>query len=375
MVDLLAGLRVLVVDDDDDLGALVRALLVPTPGPDSRAVEVVTAGSLTDGALRLIEEERPDVVLLDLGLPDVPGVTPVAGVAVLASIPDAPPVVAITAAASDRGPDAVAAGACDYLDKTELVQPGRLRRAVCLAVARDRRTRRTASAAEDLGATDQLAQLSGRLRHDLRHPLTTAIAALDTVLQVELDDDAREGLLVMVTERLRELTRRLDDLSGALAAREEPAAPTREELDLRDLADEVRVDLVPWERDRLHVAVHGDGQVWASRRLLRALLGGLVRNALQYNPDADVTIHVEVRIEDGRAVLLVADDGIAIAPELRDAVFDIGWTSDAPALGVGLSAANSAATMMDGAIRAVGSPYGGAAFRVELPQRPMVTTG
>lgn len=373
MTDRLSGLRVLLVDDDDDLGTLVRALLVTSDG--SPGVEVVTAGSLTDGALRLVEEERPDVVLLDLGLPDVPGVTPVGGVAVLASIPDAPPVVAITAAASDRGPDAVAAGACDYLDKTELVQPGRLRRAVTLAVARDRRQRRAAGEADELvGATDQLAQLSGRLRHDLRHPLTTAIAALDTVLQVELDDEAQEGLLVMVTERLRELTRRLDDLSGALAAREEPSAPTREQLDLHHLVHEVRADLVPWERDRLHLEVAGDGQVWASRRLLRAMLGGLVRNALQYNPDGEVTIRIEVRAEDGHAVLLVADDGIAIAPELRDAVFDIGWTTDSPALGVGLAAANSAATMMDGAIRAVASPYGGAAFRVELPQRPMAPT-
>jgi signal transduction histidine kinase len=70
-------------------------------------------------------------------------------------------------------------------------------------------------------------------------------------------------------------------------------------------------------------------------------------------------------------VLLVADDGVGIDPEVREAVFDVGWTTaEPPAAGIGLAAANSAVAMMEGSIRAVDSPYGGAAFRVELPQRP-----
>ncbi len=136
-----------------------------------------------------------------------------------------------------------------------------------------------------------------------------------------------------------------------------------------------RGDLAPWDRARLELDVTGAARVWAAPRLLRGLLGGLVRNALQHNPDADVVVHVELRLGEGSGVLLVADDGVGIAAEVRDAVFDVGWTTtDPPSFGVGLAAANSAVAMMEGTIRAVDSPWGGAAFRIELPQRPTRAT-
>lgn len=366
-----AALRLLVVDDDDDLRGLVETL-VETAAPSGTRVYVEHAASLTDAARRLTDGPGPSVVLLDLGLPDVPGVTPVAGVAVLTSVPEAPPIIAITSSPTDRGREAVAAGASDYLDKSEVVQPHRLWRAVVLAVERHRRQRELTDQGHELvRATTQLAHLSARLKHDLRAPLAIAISALDTIQHVELEDSARDGLLAMVMDRLRDLGGRLDDLSGALAAGELGGGPAREEVQLQALLAEVRGDLAPWDRERLRLEAEGADRVWAARRLLRGLLGGLVRNALQHNPDVNVTVRVEARLEDGRAVLVVADDGIGIDPEVRDAVFDVGWTTaDPPSPGVGLAAASSAVAMMEGNIRSVDSPYGGAAFRIELPQRP-----
>lgn len=375
MVEDPAAVRVLVVADGDDLPTRVEALLAAAVGA-ATAVYVEHAESLTDAARRLVDGRRPDVVLLDLGLPDVPGVTPVAGVAVLTSVPDAPPIVAITTGAGDRGRAAVAAGASDYLDRDELVQRERLWRSVLLAIERHRRTQELAEQGSELvRANSQLAHLSSRLRHDLRSPLAVAISALDTMQHVELDEEARDGLITMAMGRLRDLSARLDDLAGTLAAGELGDGPAREEVDLADLLAQVRGDLAPWDRARLELVVTGAARVWAAPRLLRGLLGGLVRNALQHNPDADVAVHVELRLEEGSGVLLVADDGVGIAAEVRDAIFDVGWTTtDPPSFGVGLAAANSAVSMMEGTIRAVDSPWGGAAFRIELPQRPSRTT-
>lgn len=369
-----AAVRVLVVDDDRDLAALVEAALDAAAGQDT-AVYVEHAASLTEAARRLVDGPGPDVVLLDLGLSDVPDAVPAAGVAVLTSVPDAPPVIAVTTRAH-RGRAAVAAGASDYLDRDEVDQQGRLWRSVLLAMERARRTRQLAEQGSELvRATTQLAHLSSRLRHDLRSPLAVAISALDTMQQVELDDEATAALTTMVMERLRDLSGRLDELAGGLAAGELGGGPTREETDLGDLVAEVRADLTPWDRERLRLQVTGADRVWVARRLLRGLLGGLVRNALQHNPDAEVTVDIELRLEDGCAVLVVADDGIGIAAAVRDAVFDVGWTTtDPPSLGVGLAAANSAVAMMEGTIRVVDSPLGGAAFRIELPQRPSRAT-
>ena len=57
-------MKLLIVDDDADIVESVRLGF----GLQWREVEVVSAGN-GDDALRLVEEQRPDLVLLDVGLP------------------------------------------------------------------------------------------------------------------------------------------------------------------------------------------------------------------------------------------------------------------------------------------------------------------
>jgi DNA-binding NarL/FixJ family response regulator len=61
-------LRVLVVDDHEVVREGVRAILSRRPG-----VEVVAETGLGRDAIRLAADLRPDVIVLDLGLPDVDG--------------------------------------------------------------------------------------------------------------------------------------------------------------------------------------------------------------------------------------------------------------------------------------------------------------
>lgn len=62
--------RVLVVDDDPDVGRLFSRMLRPQPG-----VGEVLAACNGEEALRLMREKRPDLVLLDLVMPDMDGET------------------------------------------------------------------------------------------------------------------------------------------------------------------------------------------------------------------------------------------------------------------------------------------------------------
>ncbi|EOM77147.1 response regulator B [Rhodococcus rhodnii LMG 5362] len=72
--------RVLVVDDEPQI---VRALRINLA---ARGYEVVTA-TTGAGALRAAAETRPDVVVLDLGLPDLDGVDVLAGIRGWLSVP------------------------------------------------------------------------------------------------------------------------------------------------------------------------------------------------------------------------------------------------------------------------------------------------
>jgi DNA-binding NarL/FixJ family response regulator len=104
------AIRVLVVDDHDLFRTGLSALLGSHPD-----IEVVAQASGGQMGVRLAGELRPDVVLMDLRMPDLPGVE--ATRAIVAREPSTR-VVALTVSAEE--PDVAAtmqAGACGFLVK------------------------------------------------------------------------------------------------------------------------------------------------------------------------------------------------------------------------------------------------------------------
>lgn len=98
---------VLVVDDEPQLLRAMRINL------SVRGYEVVTAATGA-GALRAATERRPDLVVLDLGLPDIDGIEVLAGLRGWTRIP-----VIVLSARTDSADkvDALDAGADDYITK------------------------------------------------------------------------------------------------------------------------------------------------------------------------------------------------------------------------------------------------------------------
>jgi two-component system KDP operon response regulator KdpE len=99
--------RVLVVDDDR---ALLRALTV---GLTSNGYEVITADDGSSGITRTATDQ-PDVVLLDLGLPDIDGLDVCSRIRQWTDVP----VIVLSAAGSEqRKVAALDGGADDYVTK------------------------------------------------------------------------------------------------------------------------------------------------------------------------------------------------------------------------------------------------------------------
>jgi two-component system KDP operon response regulator KdpE len=102
-----AGPRVLVVDDDRQmLRAVTNAL-------QARGYVVVTAGD-GEGALKIAAEEQPDLVLLDLGLPNLDGKEVITR---LRAWSDVPVIVLSVSDGQDEKAAALDAGADDYVTK------------------------------------------------------------------------------------------------------------------------------------------------------------------------------------------------------------------------------------------------------------------
>jgi two-component system KDP operon response regulator KdpE len=103
----LAGLRVLVIDDEQAIRRFLRVAL------GAQGCVVVEAPSAAE-ALRAVVEERPDLVILDLGLPDAGGLTVIERVREWSKVP------IIVLSVMDRERDKIAvldAGADDYVTK------------------------------------------------------------------------------------------------------------------------------------------------------------------------------------------------------------------------------------------------------------------
>jgi DNA-binding NarL/FixJ family response regulator len=104
------GIRVLVVDDHDLFRTGLASLLSSEPD-----IEVVAQGSGGRMGVRLAEELRPDVVLMDCRMPDLHGAD--ATREILDRHPDTR-IVALTISSDETDvADALAAGACGFLAK------------------------------------------------------------------------------------------------------------------------------------------------------------------------------------------------------------------------------------------------------------------
>ena len=104
------SIRVLVVDDYDLYRTGLATLLAARPG-----IEVIGQASNGRSGVRLAQEMRPDVVLMDLQMPDISGHE--ATRAIRADRPEAR-VVILTVSSEDSDVEtAVQAGACGYLAK------------------------------------------------------------------------------------------------------------------------------------------------------------------------------------------------------------------------------------------------------------------
>jgi len=104
---LEATMKILVIDDDPAMTDLLKLLLVPA------AADVITANSGPDG-IRLANEVKPDVITLDLMMPDINGWQVCKAIRQVSTIP-----ILILSALDSPGLVAAAldAGADDYLIK------------------------------------------------------------------------------------------------------------------------------------------------------------------------------------------------------------------------------------------------------------------
>lgn len=363
------ALRVLLVEDDPDVPALVEAILERAEDGPYHLSTVPTLSEACD----VLEGQRTDVVLVDLGLPDS------AGVATVRQLVDQFPTLAIVvlsgAVEESIALESVRAGAQDYIPKQRLdrfLLPRILRHAVERA-ALQQLLQREAGRLRD--ANDRLARFAGTVAHDLKGPLTGIYASAETLKLTdrgELNQVQQE-----LIERMSEVAlRACSVVDGLLADAQEERTVRRVEVDLNVLAREVlgtvRLDTPAGVAT---VEVGELPTVWGVEILLRQCLTNLIANAVIHGGRDDRPPRIEVTADvDEEVVVTVADDGPGVPEELRTQIFAEGFTTreatDGHAgLGQGLAITAASVARMGGRIWVDTSELGGAAMRFTLPKR------
>lgn len=368
--------RVLVVDDHPENVRLLTALLTKAGYAHARGV-----GSAVE-ALERCEVEPPDLVFLDLHMPEVDGFEALRRLRAVMPGDDFVPVVVLTA---DARPDArrraLAEGATDFLtkpfDATEVILRARNLLAV-RAMHRALREQRDALAR----AQRQKDDLASFIVHDLKNPLTGVLANAQFIEQVVTDPRAKESASD-IARSARTLNRMVLDLLDVAQSDDGALRPRLRALDPNEVVAEAQAHMTAGLTIRgqtLRVAVEPSlGAVEADPGLVLRVLENLIDNASRYAPRGSDLAIVARACPEG-VEFRVEDHGPGVPPEQREAVFEryrrLDGHGDEVTLragrGLGLAFCRVAVSVHGGRIWVEPNEPAGSAFCFVLPRSAAV---
>jgi PAS domain S-box-containing protein len=198
---------------------------------------------------------------------------------------------------------------------------------------------------------DRLKEFTDILSHDLRSPLAVIAGRLELI---ETEDTEHVDAIRETVERMGRL---IEDLlrvarQGGVVERPEPT----------DLETVIETAWEGPDDGSATLAYEPVPTITADGDRLCEMFENLFRNSVEHGRGGDGTVSVRVGpLDDG---FYVEDDGPGVVAEIRDSVFDHGFTTAVDGSGFGLSVVRTIVGAHGWDIEVVGSASGGARFEV-----------
>lgn len=232
---------------------------------------------------------------------------------------------------------------------------------------------------EAVGRLQQVDELKtvflGTASHELRTPVT-AIVGFARLLTEGWDgftDDERRQYTERISRNAHALDRLVQDLLDFARLERGGLRTGSEPVDLSRVIPQAVRGIEPAHPEhRLEVSVDGAAVVLGDRSGVERILNNLVSNATKYSPPGS-TVAVTVRGTSDQVELAVDDQGPGVAPADRERIFSRFFRGAGEEVvrtrgaGIGLSVVQEFVDQMNGEIRVVDAPSGGARFIVRFP--------
>jgi signal transduction histidine kinase len=360
-------LSVLLVEDNPVHADLIRRYLSDL-GQD--VVRLSHAPQLSD-ALRALSLKTVDALLLDLSLPDsrIEETLP----QVIGHHGELPIIVLTSLNDLEFGARAVQQGAQDYLVKTDL--GGQLLlRSIRYAIERKKTQDKLESYAADLErSNEQLKTFAHTLAHEVKSPLSVVVSCLQML-------EAKYGTAFdgETQELVHDATRSVQGLSELVNELLEFARVGSEDdefgsVDMESLFYHVYAMLRPIIRHAGASLTHDPlPTVHGNEIQLRQLLQNLISNAIKYRGPNRPAIHISAGEDMDRWVFSIKDNGLGIAPDLQQRIFEVfvrvHHPDEIPGTGIGLAFCKRIVEHHGGQIWVESQPGQGSTFYFSLPK-------
>ena len=317
--------KVLIVDDVVSNVLLLKILLA------NEKFQVCTASNGKD-CIEISRKEHPDLILLDVMMPDLNGFDTAV---ILKKGEDTKDIPIIFLTALNTPQDLVhgfQVGASDFLtkpfNKEELVM--RVTQQISLVAAKRIIEQQNQELRATLNNRDKMYSV---IAHDLRSPMASIRMVLNLVVASASPETVGEeiyNLLDQANRESEEVHDLLDNLLKWTKSQTGRLNVVKQELELNDIIPgvvEIFDNIAATKHIKLELKSESDSlKVEADNDMLKTVVRNFLSNAIKFSP-ADSTIEIAMTKENEFAKVSVRDHGVGIASDRLDSIFHKGETT------------------------------------------------
>lgn len=361
--------KILVVDDVVSNVLLLKILL------SNEHFQVCTASN-GNQCIEIARTENPDLILLDIMMPDISGFE----TATILKGDDATKEIPIIFLTALNNPSDLVhgfqVGANDFLtkpfNKEELVM--RVMHQISLVAAKRMIIKKNEELMNTISNRDKMYSVIG---HDLRSPMASIRMVLNLLVNVVTPETVGEevyALIDKVNKESEDVHDLLDNLLKWTKSQTGRLNVVLQDLDLDDIIPGV-VDIfvVIAENKQIKLnysASHDKIMVRADNDMLKTILRNFISNAIKFSP-ANSTIDITVLLEGRFAKISVRDHGVGIKAERLTTLFSNGettyGTNNEEGSGLGLQLCKDFAVKIGGDVAVESTEGEGSTFSVLVP--------